>query len=86
LLFGPDEMITKQASAFDYDSDGIIETVYNEIKGLTGTFITVKGYFIEENQFMVFNINGLPIGRPLHPPSHHEHEKAPMGGRGPGAL
>ena len=86
LLFGPDEIIEKQASPFDYDGDEIIETVYNEINGLTGIFIIVKGYFIEENQFMVFNINNLPIGRPPHPPPRHENEKDPMNGDGPRGL
>jgi len=83
VLFGPDEIITRQASLFDYDGDEIIETIYNEINGLTGTFITIKGYFIEENQLIVFNINDLPIGRPPHPPPRHENEKDPMNSGGP---
>jgi len=63
-----------------------ITLFFNEINGLTGTFITVKGYFIEENQLMVLNINDLPIGRPPHPPPRHENEKDPMRGDGPGGL
>ena len=86
VLFGPDEMITKQASPFDYDGDEVIETISGEMKGLIGSSVIVKGHVIEENQLMVFDINDLPVGRPPHPPPRHENEKAPMEARGPGAL
>ena len=86
VLFGPDEIITKQASAFDYDGDEIIETIFGEIDGLTETSITVSGHFIEENKFMVFDINDLPIGMLPHPPPRHENEKDPMNSGGPREL
>lgn len=84
LLFGPDEIIEKQASPFDYDGDEIIETIFVEINGLSGSPVTVKGHFNEDGQFMVFDINNLPIGRPPQPPPCHENERAPMNGHGPG--
>jgi hypothetical protein len=84
LLFGPDEIVSKKASPFDYDGDEIIETIYKEITGLTGTTVTIRGHLNEESQLMVLEINGFPIGRPPHPPHHQEHEKAPIEGQGPG--
>ena len=82
LLFGPDEKITRKASPFDYDGDEVIETVYNEINGLKGEFLYIKGHFIDENHFIVFEINDLPIGRPPHHPHHHENEKPLMNDHG----
>ena len=44
----------------DFDGDGTIETIFNELLGLVGTSITVKGYLnCQGTRLMAFFINGI---------------------------
>jgi hypothetical protein len=76
LLFGPDKMITKQASPFDYDGDEIIETILGELRGLNGISISIKGDLQSNNTLKVCEINGMPFEKPPRPLQNN------MGGMG----
>lgn len=76
LLFGPDEIITKQASPFDYDCDEIIETILGELRGLNGISISIKGDLQSNNTLKVCEINGTPFEKPPRPLQNN------MGGMG----
>lgn len=70
LSIGPDEIITKRTAHFDYDGDEIIETIFKEMNGLTGSMVSIRGHVNEVNCFIVFDINDLPIG--VTPPHPHQ--------------
>ena len=68
IHFGPNWYITSITSPKDYDEDGIIETINEELQGLTNGIVTLKGYYQSENWFSVFNINNLTYretGKPI---------------------
>jgi len=78
LFIGPDEIISKQASHFDYDGDEVIETLYREMNGLTGTNVSIRGHINKENRFVVLEMNDLPVVTPQHPPDQMNHKREPM--------
>jgi hypothetical protein len=52
--------INSTTSPYDFDGDGIIETILNELLGLAGSSITVKGHlFCQNTHLIVFYINGI---------------------------
>jgi len=60
LNFGCYSYINSTTSTYDFDGDGTIETILNELLGLVGTSITVKGYLVCQNtKLIVFYINGI---------------------------
>ena len=65
LNFGPYWVINTTISPYDFDGDGTIETILNELLGLVGTSITVEGYLRCQNtRLIVFYINGLLYREP----------------------
>jgi hypothetical protein len=73
LLVGPNEIISKQASPFDFDSDTVIETIQSELNGLENLIITVSGHLFEDGSLMVTMVNNLPIQPPHHPHQARDH-------------
>ena len=66
--FGPVWYISKTDSAIDYDNDGELELIIDELYGLVGETVTLKGYMQSDNWFSVFIINGeayRDIGKPV---------------------
>jgi hypothetical protein len=60
LNFGGYCYINSTTSPYDFDGDGTIETILNELIGLVGTSITVKRYLVCQNsKLIVFYINGI---------------------------
>ncbi len=60
LNFGGYCYINSTISPYDFDGDGTIETIINELLGLVGTSITVKGILYHQNtRLIVFYINGI---------------------------
>ncbi|PNX48341.1 MAG: hypothetical protein BV459_02560 [Thermoplasmata archaeon M11B2D] len=59
LNFGCYDYLNSTTSPYDFDGDGEIETILNELLGLVGTTITVEGYTRCQNRFIVFYINGI---------------------------
>jgi len=58
----------------DYDGNGEIEQVYDELMGLNGLQITVQGHMQSENWMSVFTINNLLYreqGQPIWTWEHH---------------
>ena len=66
--FGPVWYISMTQSAVDYDDDGNIELIIDELQGFVGTTVTMKGYMQSDNWFSVFIINSeayRDIGKPI---------------------
>jgi len=66
--FGPVWHISRTLSKVDYDDDGDLELIIDELKGLVGTYVTLEGYMQSDNWFTVFIINGeayRDIGKPI---------------------
>ena len=66
--FGPVWYMTSTQAPEDYDIDGTLELINDEIEGLIGSTITLDGYYQSEQWFSVFSINTLfyrEIGRPI---------------------
>jgi len=60
LNFGCYNYINTTTSPYDFDGDGITETILNELFGMVGTTITVEGYLRCQNtHLIVFLINGI---------------------------
>jgi len=60
LHLGPRWLMKITQSPYDYDGDGILETVFAELQGLVGTTATVKGHLHEDGSLSVFFINDFP--------------------------
>ena len=74
LHFGPNWYITAAIAAEDYDGDGEIEQVYDELMGLVGLQVTVEGHMQSEDWMSVFTINSLLYreqGQPVWAWEHH---------------
>jgi len=60
LNFGCYNYLNTTISPYDFDGDGTLETILNELFGLVGTSITVKGYLCcHHSRLMVIYINGI---------------------------
>jgi len=60
LSFGCYSYLNSTISPYDFDGDGTVETILNELFGMVGTSITVKGYLsCHGTKLMVYYINGL---------------------------
>jgi neutral trehalase len=60
LHLGPRWLMKIIQSPYDYDGDGMLETVFAELQGLVGATVTVTGHLHEDGSLSVFFINGLP--------------------------
>jgi hypothetical protein len=74
LHFGPTWFIASAESSVDYDSDGELELVYDEIQGLVGTEITVEGHLQSSGWMSVFTINGEVYREPGQPIWASQHQ------------
>ena len=74
LHFGPDWFIESAESSIDYDSDGDLELVYDEIQGLVGIEITVEGHLQSSSWMSVFTINGEIYREPGQPIWASQHQ------------
>ena len=61
-------------SANDFDKDGQIELVIDELFGLVGTTVTVEGHYQSDNWMSVFIINGEVYREPGQPIWLAQHE------------
>jgi hypothetical protein len=60
LNFGCYNYINTTMSPYDFDGDGTIETILNELLGMIGTSITVQGFLsCHGTKLNVYYINGL---------------------------
>jgi len=60
LSFGCYNYINTTISPYDFDGDGTIETILNELLGMVGTSITVEGYLrCMGTKLNVYYINGI---------------------------
>jgi hypothetical protein len=60
LNFGCYSYINSTTSPYDFDGDGTLETILNELLGLVGTSVTVEGYLSCQNtRLVVYYINGV---------------------------
>ena len=78
LHFGPNWYITSATSAVDYDNDGDLELIIDELLGLTNTTVTVEGHYQAQGWMSVFTINGEVYrepGQPIWAAQHHWHWK-----------
>ena len=74
LHFGPNWYINSATSAVDYDNDGTLELVIDELLGLVDTTITVEGHYQAQDWMSVFTINGeiyREPGQPIWAAQHH---------------
>ena len=74
LHFGPNWYIIAANSTTDYDGDGELELVIDELLGLVGTDVTVEGHYQSDNWMSVFTINGEVYrepGQPIWAADHH---------------
>jgi len=60
LNFGCYNYLNTTISPYDFDGDGTLETILNELLGMVGTSITVEGYMCcHQSRLMVIYINGI---------------------------
>ena len=59
LKFGPYRYVYETIATYDYDADGFVETLAEELDGLVGTNVTISGHLNENNELIVFSINEL---------------------------
>ena len=74
LHFGPNWYITGANSSIDYDGDGNLELIIDELLGLVDTEITVEGHYQADDWMSVFTINGEVYrepGQPIWASQHH---------------
>jgi len=74
LHFGPTWYISSAESTIDYDQDGTLEIIYDELQGLVGTEITVEGHEQSDQWMSVFTINGELYREPGQPIWSSEHQ------------
>ena len=67
LLFKPKWYVNKSISNNDFDQDGDMELVFEELQGLIDTNITVKGKMIQSSSLNVFYINDELFRTPWRP-------------------
>lgn len=86
LHFGPTWYITSSESAIDYDKDGTLELINDELQGLIGTQITVEGHEQSDQWVSVFTINGetyREVGQPIWSSQHQLQWRNRHGPNGP---
>ena len=74
LHFGPNWYITSAITAVDYDNDGELELIIDELFGLVNTTVTVEGHYQAQDWMSVFTINGEVYrepGQPIWAAQHH---------------
>ena len=74
LHFGPAWYITSAESAIDYDKDGTLEIIYDELHDLVGTEITIEGHEQSDQWVSVFTINGEVYRETGHPIWSSQHQ------------
>ena len=74
LHFGPDWFIESAESNIDYDGDGDLELVYDELQGLIGSEVTVEGHLQSSGWMSVFTINGEIYREPGQPIWASQHQ------------
>lgn len=74
LHFGPNWYITSAMSAVDYDQDGELELVIDELLGLVDTEVTVEGHYQSDDWMSVFTINGEVYREPGQPIWAAQHQ------------
>ncbi|MDG6218326.1 MAG: hypothetical protein QCI00_02680 [Candidatus Thermoplasmatota archaeon] len=74
LHFGPTWYIRSAESAIDYDQDGTLEIIYDELQGLVGTEITIEGHEQSDQWVSVFTINGEVYREPGQPIWSSQHQ------------
>lgn len=74
LHFGPTWYITSAMSAIDFDQDGELELIIDELLGLVDTEVTVEGHYQSDNWMSVFTINGEVYREPGQPIWAAQHE------------
>ncbi len=74
LHFGPDWFIESAESNIDYDGDGDLEIVYDELQGLVSSEVTVEGHLQSSGWMSVFTINGEIYREPGQPIWASQHE------------
>ena len=76
LHFGPTWFIESAESNVDYDGDGVLELVYDELQGIIGSEVTVEGHMQSSSWMSVFIINGeiyREFGQPIWASQHQWH-------------
>ncbi len=74
LHFGPTWYITSAESAIDYDQDGALEVIYDELQGLIRTEITIEGHEQSDKWVSVFTLNGELYREPGQPIWSSQHQ------------
>ena len=74
LHFGPTWFIDSAESNIDYDGDGTLELVYEELYGLVGFEVTVEGHMQSNGWMSVFTINGETYREPGQPIWASQHQ------------
>jgi len=72
--FGPTWYINSAESAIDYDQDGELELVIDELLGLVDTEVTVEGHYQSDGWMSVFTINGEVYREPGQPIWAAQHQ------------
>ena len=70
----------------DYDGDGELELVYDELHGLVGAEITVEGHLQSSGWMSIFTINGeiyRETGQPIWASQHQWRLRNRNGPKGP---
>ena len=74
LHFGPDWFIESAVSNVDYDNNGELELVYDELQGLVGFEVTAEGHLQSSGWMSVFTINGEIYREPGQPIWASQHQ------------
>jgi len=68
VSFGPLWYICSTVALEDYDIDGTMEHISDELSGLVGSEVSFEGFYQSEHWYSVFTINDLfyrAVGRPI---------------------
>ena len=66
--FGPTWYVTSEIATNDYDGDGNLELISDELNGLVDSEVQFEGFYQSENWFSVFTINDMTyrdLGKPI---------------------
>ncbi|HDS59714.1 MAG TPA: hypothetical protein ENN54_05430, partial [Thermoplasmatales archaeon] len=58
IAFGPQARLFNTLARSDYDQDGQFESMYDELEGLTGTTVTLDGFY-RDGVFVPLHINSM---------------------------
>lgn len=74
LKFNPYRYVYSNIATYDYDNDGFVETLAEELEGLIDSYVILSGHLNENNELIVVKINGMIYREPGKPEWAGSHQ------------